>query len=196
MGKVRNFAKVAHSHFQHRHLGILRHRQNGHRKTQIIIEIGWGLADQIVPFQNGGHHFFGGGFTYRTGDTYHFHPHLPPQTGSDLPQSDAGIFHHDGRIRQILPGSQHRSSPLFKGHRRKIIAVPHPHQRHKELPGLHGTRIIGCAGESQILILFLHPAAAPAGSLSQCDHSHSQFSKYSATISRSSIWCLTPITSW
>ena len=105
MGQIGNLAKVAHAHLQHRNLGIFLHGQQRHGKTQIVIEIGRGFADDIVPFQHCGNHFLGGAFSHGSGHAHHFHADMLTQSGGDLTQSDAGIFHHDSGISGIGTGS-------------------------------------------------------------------------------------------
>ena len=54
----------------------------------------------------------------------------------------------------------------------KIMAVPHPFQRHKQLAGLHAPRIVTCSQKGNLGILGVHGTTAPLGRLGQCDSAH------------------------
>ena len=171
-GQVGNLPEMVHSHFQHRHLRIQRHFQNGHGHSDVVVVIGRGLGHPIGAGQHRRRHFLGGALAHGAGDGHHLGADALQLLPGDVPQGLPGVFHIDGRVVPHLPAAQHRRSPLVHGRRDKVMPVPGALEHHKQLPRLNGPGIVSGTQESHVRILFFHSAAAPFGGLTQCNIRH------------------------
>jgi len=125
----RDFARVIHSHFQHRILGAQWATRQRQRHAPLIV-VG---RDRRVGFtvfgQRESQRFLGSSFADRAGDADHFAPHAPSSGGGKLPQGDEHVGHNQqwrvARKLRAFVGSHHRQSRFGRqgvGH--KVMAIP------------------------------------------------------------------------
>ena len=124
--QISDFPEMVHTHLQHRNLCILRHLKNRHGHADIIVVVCRGLAHLIGATEHRRHHFLGGAFAHRTGDTNYLHTDAFPLTPGNFAQSQAGILYHDGGKIPIAVGAKHRRCALLQGSGDKIVTVTLP----------------------------------------------------------------------
>ena len=163
---------MIHTHFQHSHLGILRHSQNRHRHTNIIVVVGWGLTDAEGTLQYRSNHFLRCAFPHRAGDRDHLRPAAFQRFPRNVAQSGTGVLCNDRRIIPNPAAAQHRSSALLHSGRDVIVTIPRPLQSDEQLPRLQASGIIACSEKSHIRIFLFYRSAAPFGGIPQCNLSH------------------------
>ena len=163
---------MVHAHFHHGHLGILRHSQNCHGHTDVVIVIGRGLGRAEGGLHHLGNHFLGGAFAHRAGNAHHLHTDAHPLTPGNLPQGQAGIGHIDGRIVPHHPGAQHRSGTVGHGIVNELVAVSDPLKGDEQLPRLEPPGIVGGTQEFHIGVFLFHCATAPGSGLAECNLPH------------------------
>ena len=171
-GQVGHFPEMIHAHFQYRHLGILRHGQNGHGHADVVVVIHRGFGGTERPLQYGSDHFLGGAFAHGAGDAHHPETQPLPFAPGDISQGQPHVRHHNGGIVSLFVGTKHRRCSLFQGRRNKLMAVSGSLQCQKQLTGLQGSSIVAGPQESDLLVFLLHSAAAPKGRLFQRDLTH------------------------
>ena len=163
---------MVHAHFQHRHLGILRHVQNRHGHTDVVVVIGRGLADPEGACQHRGDHLFCGALANRAGNRHHLGADALQCLPGDVTQGRAGVLHVNGRIVPNLPAAQHRSCALLHSRGDEIMSIPGALKGKEQLTGLQGPGVVSRALKGQIRIFFFHRSAAPFGSVPQCNLCH------------------------
>ena len=124
LGQIGHLPEMVHPHFQHSHLRILRHSQDRHRHSDVVVMVDGGLGRPERGFQNGGHHLLGGALAYGAGDAHHLHSQALPLSRGDFSQCHTGILHHNGRDPVHGPAAQGRRRSLGHSLRDKVVAVP------------------------------------------------------------------------
>ena len=171
-GQIRHLPEVVHAHLHHCHLGVLRHSQNSHGHTDVIVVVGGGFGGAEGGFQHLRNHLFGGAFAHRAGNAHHLHSNAHPLPAGNFAQRQAGIGHIHGGVVPHHAGTQHGGSTARHGIGNKFVAVPRPLQRHKELAGLDVPGVVGCPVKHHVCVFFFHRTAAPFGGLTECNFTH------------------------
>ena len=163
--EIRDFPEMVHAHFYHRHFGAVCHTQDGHGHTDVIVEVGRGLAHPEATGKDGSDHFLGSTLTDGAGNADHLHAQALPLLTGDIAQGPASIRHHNGRIIAIAMLAKHRSRALFQSHGNKVMTVPGRLQCDEKLTGLDFSGIVAGTQEGDLRIFRINLATAPCGSL-------------------------------
>ena len=163
--QVGHLPEMVHAHLQHGDLGILRHRQNAHGHTDVVVVVGGGLGGPEAGFQHRGDHLLGGGFAHGAGDAHHLHTDPAALAVCDLAQGDAHIVDHNGGVIPIAMLAQHRRRALFQGLGHEVVSVPGTLQGQEELSFLQFAGVVAGSQEGDLRVFGVNGAAAPVGGL-------------------------------
>ena len=196
-GQVFHLTEVVHAHLQHRDLRPLGNTHDAHRQAEVIVLITLGARRLEAPLQHARRHFLRRCLADASGDADDLDPkELAIACGNAA--VGAHCIVHDKtwqrRFHRMLNDRSHRAVFLCGGN--VVMSV-----RMLSLEGDEQVSRRDCARirfhtpDRKRLRAVRRLCAAPRGDLAQSQFFHDSFSKYSATISRSSMWCFSCPTS-
>jgi len=192
-GEIGHLAEVVHAHLQHRDLGVARDGHDGHGQADVVVVVGQRLGDAEALLEHAGRHLLGRRLADAAGDADDPDAEQLAVARGDVAvglhsvrHADAGhgvlgLLGHERRGRAALQRLAHEAVPV----------VLLSHDGDEEVARLDFARIRLDAVHEHVFKFRPHEAAAPGGDLFKRQFFQFPVSKYSATTSRSSRWCLT-----
>ena len=186
-----HFSEVVHAQLQNSRFSIVRHIEDGHGQTDVVVVVALGASGAVGTLQHTGGHFLGRRFADAAGNADDGHTHPFAAGCGKIAVGLDGIGYKNGRDGRLDRSLHKRGTCAKTGrHADKVMAVGLlTLDGDEEVAGLYSARIDLDAGDHALRLFRRERSPAVLRCLLQCQFLHAFASKYDATTSRSSRWC-------